>query len=110
MLDMMPLHNIFQSDYGVMEYGNIVQTSSLANGKVWAEKYPRIAPATRFAQQEIIQKVIEKELASAIDEWVAELASYIELLREQAKNTDARIVAEGRTKKATLQNRIRNVN
>jgi hypothetical protein len=95
MLDMMTLHNTFQSDYGVMEYGNIVQTSSLANGKVWAEKYPRIAPATRF----------EEELAAAIDEWLAELESYIELLREQAKSTDARVVAEGRTKKATLQNR-----
>ncbi|MFY7999462.1 MAG: hypothetical protein ACOVSW_12770 [Candidatus Kapaibacteriota bacterium] len=93
-----------QSDYGLTEYSNVLQTSSFYNGKDWDGKYPQIIPSARYFQtQQAIEMKVGDELDLCVDEWLDTLQKYFDNLQAMIRNKDLQN-SEGIIKLTQLDN------
>ena len=100
----MATSQMVQSDYGLTEYSNVLQTSSFYNGKDWDGKYPQIIPSARYFQtQQAIEMKVGDELDLCVDEWLDTLQKYFDNLQAMIRNKDLQN-SEGIIKLTQLDN------
>ena len=104
MVDLMATSQMAQSDYGLTEYSNVLQTSSFFNGKDWDGQYPQIIPSARYFQtQQAIEMKVGDELDLCVDEWLDTLHKYFDNLQAMIRNKELQN-SEGIIKLTQLDN------